>query len=128
MSVEPDAEGFRLVQSRRHWRRIAEPHRPVPSNLVGKCFNCLAGDHIKADCKFPSKCFNCKDGGHQAHDCPLPPVAGPWEGKQGRSPGRIPSASGVSSTSLFTKPRFTGGHSICAFGVNWHNVIRPASL
>jgi hypothetical protein len=91
MSVQPDAEGFRPVQSCRCWRCVAALRRPVPSNLLGKCFNYLAGDHVKAYCTFPSKCFNCKDGGHQARDCPLPPAVGPWEGKRGRSPGRVPS-------------------------------------
>ncbi|CAD6234865.1 unnamed protein product [Miscanthus lutarioriparius] len=86
--MAPDAEGFRQVQSRRRWRRVASPRRPVPSNLVGLCFNCLAGDHVHADCTFPAKCYNCRDVGHQARDCPLPPVAGRWEGKRGRSPPR----------------------------------------
>jgi hypothetical protein len=36
MSAEPDADGFRKVESRRHWRRAADSHRPrpVPPNLV----------------------------------------------------------------------------------------------
>lgn len=91
MSMAPDAEGFRQVRSRRRWRRVASPRRPVPSNLVGLCFNCLAGDHVHADCTFPAKCYNCRDVGHQARDCPHPPVTGRWEGKRGRSP---PRASG----------------------------------
>ncbi|CAD6234888.1 unnamed protein product [Miscanthus lutarioriparius] len=89
--MAPDAEGFRQVQSRRRWRRVASPRRPVPSNLVGLCFNCLAGDHVHADCTFPAKCYNFRDVGHQARACPHPPVAGRWEGKRGRSP---PRASG----------------------------------
>lgn len=87
MSVQPDTEGFQQVESRRRWRRVAAPCRLVPSNLVGKCFNCLAGDHVRANCTFPSKCFNCKDVGHQARDCPLPLICR-WEGKRGRSPAR----------------------------------------
>lgn len=49
MSVEPDADGFRAVESSRRWRRAPAPRRPVPADLVGKCFNCFAGDHIKAE-------------------------------------------------------------------------------
>lgn len=71
MSVEPNADGFRAVQSRRCWRRIAAPRCPVPANLVGKCFNCLSGNHVKAECTFPSRRFNCMDEGHQERDCPL---------------------------------------------------------
>jgi hypothetical protein len=90
MSVQPDADGFMEVQSRRRWRHAPEPRRPVPPNLVGKCFNCLAEDHVRADYTFPSKCFNCKGEGHQERDCPFPPLSSRWEGKRDRSPGRAP--------------------------------------
>jgi hypothetical protein len=30
----------------RHAPAPAAPHRPVPANLVGKCFNCLCTDHV----------------------------------------------------------------------------------
>lgn len=65
MSVEPDADGFWPVQSRRRWHQVVSPRRLVPSNLIGKCFNCLAGDYVHADCTVPAKCFNCRDVGHQ---------------------------------------------------------------
>lgn len=90
-SVEPDADGFRQVQSRRRWRRVAVPRHPVPAALVGKCFNCLATDHVRADCTFPSRFFNCEREGHHERDCPLPPVTGRPEGKCGRSPARTSS-------------------------------------
>lgn len=64
MSVEPDTDGFHQVQSRRRWRRVAPPRRPVPAALNGKCFNCLATDHVRAACTFPSHCFNCEREGH----------------------------------------------------------------
>lgn len=91
MSTPPDAEGFRTIESRRRWRRavappLTEQPRPVPANLVGKCFNCLSESHVKADCTGPARCFNCLQAGHQARDCPFPlrqPVGG---AKRGRSP------------------------------------------
>lgn len=71
LSTLPDADGFRLVQSRRRWRRRATPRqsRPVPPNLVGLCFNCLASNHVKTVCRFPTRCFRCRCEGHRAHDC-----------------------------------------------------------
>lgn len=86
MAIEPDADGFREVQSRRRWRRALQPRRPVPANLVGKCFNCLSGNHVKADCSGPARCFNCLEPGHQARDCPLPLRWPPGDHKRGRSP------------------------------------------
>jgi hypothetical protein len=83
MSMEPEAEGFRQVHSRRRGRRRVPPRsaRPVPPNLVGLCFDCLACDHVKAACTFLSRCFNCRHEGHRARDHPLAPVA--REGKRG---------------------------------------------
>lgn len=68
-----DADGYYQVQSCRRWRRRAPPKltKPVPKNLVGLCFNCLAGDPIKADCVWKAKCFICKQPGHEARDCRL---------------------------------------------------------
>lgn len=89
MSAEPDTEGFREVHSRWRWRCATAPaSRPVPADLVGKCFNCFAEDHVRADCKASARCFNCKETGHHACDCPLPPVLGCTVGKRGRSPYR----------------------------------------
>jgi hypothetical protein len=52
-------------------------HCPIPSALVNLCFNCLAGDHVAADYRFPSRCLRCRCVGHRAHDC-----------KRGRPPAR----------------------------------------
>jgi hypothetical protein len=62
-----DEEGFTLVESRRRARTMH--HRPVPSALVGLCFNYMAGDHVAADCRFPSRCLHCRGKGHRARDC-----------------------------------------------------------
>ncbi|CAD6270778.1 unnamed protein product [Miscanthus lutarioriparius] len=73
MGVPMDTEGFTLVQSRRRWCRRApeRPHRPrpVPLEFVGKCSNCLSGDHVHADCTFPSRCYYCHSSRHQARNC-----------------------------------------------------------
>lgn len=60
---------------------------PVPMHLVGKCFNCLADTHVRAECTFPSRCFRCMEEGHQERRCLL---LGHGGGKRGRSPGRGP--------------------------------------
>jgi len=86
MSVEPNEDCFKQVHSKRRWRRAVTPRRPVPSYLIGKCFNCLAGDHVRADCTLQSKRFTCKDVGHQARHCPQAPVVSRWVGKRGCSP------------------------------------------
>lgn len=69
----PDADGFYSVQSRRRWRRRAprKTVKPVPKNLEGLCFNCLADDHVKADCSEEAKCFICRQPGHEARECRL---------------------------------------------------------
>jgi hypothetical protein len=61
--------GFTLVESRR--RRLVRPmrSRPVSATLVGLCFNCMADDHVAADCRFPSRCLNCRGTGHRVREC-----------------------------------------------------------
>ncbi|CAD6271194.1 unnamed protein product [Miscanthus lutarioriparius] len=51
---ELDADGFYRVRSRHRWRRRSplKQAKPVPPALVGLCFNCLADNHVKADCTF----------------------------------------------------------------------------
>jgi hypothetical protein len=105
MSLAPDAEGFRAVESRRRWRRAPVPRRPVPANLVGKCFNCLSMNHVKADCTSPARCFNCLDSGHQARDCPLPARTATGEGKRGRSPTRPVRRAGRARRRRSSPPR-----------------------
>jgi hypothetical protein len=83
LSAQPDADGFHEVASRRRWRRTAVQRRPVPANLVGKCFNCLSESHVKADCTSPPRCFHCLGEGHQERSCL---ALGRGAFKRGRSP------------------------------------------
>jgi hypothetical protein len=59
-----NADGFQTVESRRRqrWPGNAAPkrHRPVPPELVGHCFNCLAHDQIAAECRSSLRCFRCR--------------------------------------------------------------------
>jgi hypothetical protein len=51
--------------------------RPVPTDLVGRCFNCLHADHVVAACKFPSRCLRCHCEGHhvRSYKRPMSPDA-----------------------------------------------------
>lgn len=70
----PDADGFYNVRSHHCDCRRSPPRspRPVPPELRGLCFNCLANSHVKAQCTYPARCYNCWCEGHRAVDCPFP--------------------------------------------------------
>lgn len=79
----PRSQGQR--SRRRGWLHAGQASRvscdrPVPSTLVGLCFNGMAGDHVATECHFPSPCLHCRCTGHRARDC-----------KCGRSPVRLPA-------------------------------------
>ncbi|CAD6262680.1 unnamed protein product [Miscanthus lutarioriparius] len=90
-SGPPDADGFHQVQSRRRWRRRTLPRqsKAMPPNLVGKCYNCMGEDHVKADCVFRSRCLNCGSECHRKRDCLFPPLVAAATGKRCRSPARM---------------------------------------
>ena len=77
-----DEDGFRRVVSRRRLRedaRRARPpriRRPVPADLVGRCFNYLAFDHIASQCVHPSRCLQCEQVGQIARNCKRPRFPG----------------------------------------------------
>ena len=80
-----DEDGFQLVVSKRQAREERAPprgrpaRRPVPVDLVGRCFNCFSFNHMAARCPHPSRCFRCEGTGHSAKQCkrarPQPPAA-----------------------------------------------------
>jgi hypothetical protein len=67
--------GWTRVESRnskkRHLRTL-RARRPVPGDLAGRCFNCLAEDHLAASCRLGPRCFRCKALGHRSYVCSGP--------------------------------------------------------
>ena len=75
-------------KSRHWWRKDAARHRtnsggvngPPPAKpkardaflkrLAGRCFKCLASDHLVADCRDPVRCLRCRRSGHTSSSCP----------------------------------------------------------
>ena len=61
-----DEDGFQTVVYKRHSRAMLRqprrpiPRRPVPKDLVGRCFNCLAYDHVASQYTQPSRCLRCE--------------------------------------------------------------------
>jgi hypothetical protein len=96
------SEGWQVVTHRKKWRRIAQrappplPRRPVPADLVGKCFNCLRSGHVALDCTNVTRCLRCHREGHQARSCKRPrwPDAG---GPSPRPPKVAPMRPGGST-------------------------------
>ncbi|KAG2590106.1 hypothetical protein PVAP13_5NG382200 [Panicum virgatum] len=70
----PDADGWQPAVSRRSRqvaRRLARrPHRPVPADLRGKCFNCFSPRHRAVACNSSTRCFLCRALGHRSYGCP----------------------------------------------------------
>nr|XP_034584690.1 uncharacterized protein LOC117847577 [Setaria viridis] len=80
----PDFEGWWTVESWRSCRvrlRVShQPRRTVPSDLQGRCFNCLSPEHLAVGCRSPPRCFHCRVLGHRSYDCgrrPLSPRSEP---------------------------------------------------
>ena len=90
-----DADGFRLIVSKRRLRseqlrrRPRPAWRPVPADLVGRCFNYLAFDHVAARCSFPSRCLRCDEVGHTAKNCKRRRPAAPHPWRRGRPVRRV---------------------------------------
>jgi len=134
-----DEEGFRVVVNKRRARRREgftrrhKARRPVPADLVGRCFNCLAFDHVAARCSRPSRCLRCEETGHVAKNCKRPRYPGPplrGRGRPVRRTGPVAdaavaansrgmgrsagSASTASDDSASTGRAYSGPPSICA--------------
>jgi hypothetical protein len=86
-SPQPAAEEqWQLVIHRRGWRYMAHeaplpaPRRPVPTDLVGRCFNFLRTDHAATECFQAPRCLRCHREGHHARTYKRPwslGIAGP---------------------------------------------------
>lgn len=74
-----EEDGWQLVQRHRHCkprRRQApapEPmKKPLPAAFKGRCLQCLAYDHVRADCHRQVRCLHCNGRWHEAKDCKRP--------------------------------------------------------
>ncbi|KAG2624172.1 hypothetical protein PVAP13_3KG109800 [Panicum virgatum] len=106
-----DEDGYEEVRGRYWWRKERRPVHsrlgprariPVKERLgprvqvesktsdylqllrvkaAGRCFRCLAPDHVIADCRDPPRCILCTKSGHKARYC-RSPAAGRWRGEE----------------------------------------------
>jgi hypothetical protein len=73
-------KGWRMVSRHKKWQRVlpapavrpSNLARPVPTDLVVHCFNCLRPDHDVAVYPNATRCLCCHREGHQAQACKLP--------------------------------------------------------
>ena len=69
-----DCKSLAKVESRRarreRRRRELPPRRPVPTDLWGRCFNCLSKGHQASCCRSRPRCFSCRGLGHRSRACP----------------------------------------------------------
>ena len=79
-ATRTDPEGWQKALSRgarRRQRRAARPpRRPIPADLVGRCFNCFSPSHTAALCRERTCCFRCRSQGHRSYECPAPIIRG----------------------------------------------------
>lgn len=79
--ASPNYDGWQTAVSRctrkvlRRLERHPHPRRPVPIDLLGKCFNCFSPQHRAATCSLVTWCFHCRELGHRAHGCSARRVA-----------------------------------------------------
>lgn len=81
----PPEDGWQLVQMRRACRRASlrqagegsrvdsdqlQLRRTYLAKIKGRCFNCLALDHLVAHCRDPTRCWSCWRSGHISSRCP----------------------------------------------------------
>ena len=122
-----DAEGFQLVVNKHRLRsELRQPRRPparrpVPADLIGRCFNCLAFDHVASRCSFPSRCLRCEEVGHVAKNCKRPrPVRG-LRGR-GRPVRRVHSSNAAAATRSRGVGRSAASASTASSGSGFHGV------
>jgi hypothetical protein len=74
------------------------PHRSVPADLVGRCFNCLCTNHVAAACTNPAHCLRCHREGYQAQTCKRPrspDAAGPLPAFNGQQCSCLTQVTGT---------------------------------
>ncbi|KAG2657383.1 hypothetical protein PVAP13_1KG180000 [Panicum virgatum] len=68
-----DSDGWQEAMSRRarraRLRQARLPHRRVPGDLRGRCFNCFSEDHRAVACRSKPRCFVCRGLGHISYRC-----------------------------------------------------------
>jgi len=133
-----DKDDFQLVVPRRRlrrdlgtFRRVAPPRRPVPADLVGRCFNCLAFDHIAARCPNPSHCLRCEEVGHSIRNCKRArgdalPARGC--GQLVRRPNRAPNAAAARSCLRAWHSTASASTASSASGSTGRTYSRPPSI
>jgi hypothetical protein len=67
-------KGWQRVESwcsqRRQLKAVAPPHRWMPADLTGVCFNCFSPSHVATLRHQKTRCFRCHDLGHRSIRCP----------------------------------------------------------
>ncbi|CAN6381159.1 unnamed protein product [Urochloa humidicola] len=107
----PNTEGWQQAESKRsrkaRLRATRRPHRRVPADLRGLCFNCLSPNHRAAAFYSKTHCFKCRRLGHRALRCPGFSSSGRqqckmvWHRKEvGRAAGHGSDGIGGSATSI----------------------------
>jgi hypothetical protein len=100
-----DDRGWTTVESKQGRRRRLRASRlpsRVPTELVGRCFNCLGCDHRAAGCGSEPRCFLCSELGHKSFSCPKAsvwkrlgrPRVPVWEQLSPAVEGRVQRAAG----------------------------------
>jgi len=80
--MSPDWQCTKTGRRHRRDLRVASGPMPKPKRtleagreaffkrFVGRCFRCLASDHLVANCRDHVRCFACNGVGHFSRSCP----------------------------------------------------------
>jgi len=81
-TMSPDWQCTKTGRRHRRDLRVASGPMPKPKRtleagreaffkrFVGRCFRCLASDHLVANCRDHVRCFACNGVGHFSRSCP----------------------------------------------------------
>jgi hypothetical protein len=74
-------QAWQLVRRKHWWRRLRKDNstpyfvrsaarsQKFKQKALGRCYNCLASDHLVTQCKGPTRCWKCKAFGHISSSC-----------------------------------------------------------